>query len=88
MIPFIPAGASVGLRILKTLYKGKRKIGKGSAILADKVGKAGFSGTSKAITGASKKIHSGSRIVGKTIKKYAKGSSFAGGIATVSFLDD
>ena len=88
MIPFIPAGASVGLRILKTLYKGKRKIGKASAIVADKVGKAGFTGTSKAITGASKKIHSGSKIVGKTIKKYPKGSSFAGGVAAVSFLDD
>ena len=88
MIPFIPAGASVGLRILKTLYKGKRKIGKASAIVADKAGKAGFTGTSKAITGASKKIHSGSKIVGTTIKKYPKGSSFAGGVAAVSFLDD
>jgi hypothetical protein len=88
MIPFIPAGASVGLRILKTLYKGKRKIGKVTAIVADKAGKAGFTGTSKAITGASKKIHSGSKIVGKTIKKYPKGSSFAGGVAAVSFLDD
>ena len=88
MIPFIPAGASVGLRILKTLYKGKRKIGKASAIVADKAGKSGFTGTSKAITGASKKIHSGSKIVGKTIKKYPKGSSFLGGAATISFLDD
>ena len=88
MIPFIPAGASVGLRILKTLYKGKRKIGKASAIVADKAGKAGLVGTSKAITGASKKVHSGSKIVGKTIKKYPKGSSFAGGVAAVSFLDD
>ena len=68
MIPFIPAGASVGLRILKTLYKGKRKIGKASAIVADKAGKSGFTGTSKAITGASKKIHSGSKIVGKNMK--------------------
>ena len=88
MIPFIPAGASVGLRILKTLYKGKRKIGKASAIVADKAGKAGFTGTSKAITGASKKIHSGSRQVGKFVKKNPKGSSFAGGVATISFLDD
>ena len=72
MIPFIPAGASVGLRILKTLYKGKRKIGKASAIVADKAGKAGFTGTSKAITGASKKIHSGSKIVGKTIRNILK----------------
>tara|TARA_R110002126_G_scaffold15065_1_gene62136 strand:+ start:69 stop:335 length:267 start_codon:yes stop_codon:yes gene_type:complete len=88
MIPFIPAGASVGLRILKTLYKGKRKIGKASAIVADKAGKSGFTGTSKAITGASKKIHSGSKIVGKNIKKYPKSASFLGGAATVSFLDD
>ena len=88
MIPFIPAGASVGLRILKTLYKGKRKVGKVTAKVADKVGQAGFTKTSQAITGASKKIHTGSKIVGKTIKKYPKGSSFLGGAATISFLDD
>ena len=87
MIPAIAAG-TMGLRILKTLYKGKKKLGKGSALVADKVGKAGFIGTSKAITGASKKIHSGSRQVGKTIKKYPKSSAFAGGVATISFLDD
>ena len=84
----IPAAGTIGLRILKTLYKTKGKIGKVSANLADKAGKAGFTGTSKAITGASKKIHSGSKIVGKTIKKYPKGSSFVGGVAAVSFLDD
>ena len=88
MIPMGMKAGSMGLKILKTLYKGKAKIGKGSAYLADKAGKAKFTGTSKAITGASKKIHSGSKIVGKTIKKYPKGSSFAGGVATVSFLDD
>ena len=71
MIPLAAAG-TVGLRILKTLYKTKGKIGKASANLADKAGKAGFTGTSKAITGASKKVHSGSRMVGKTIKKYPK----------------
>jgi hypothetical protein len=87
MIPAVAAG-SVGLRILKTLYKGKKKLGKGSALVADKAGKAGFTGTSKAITGASKKIHSGSRQVGKFVKKNPKASSFAGGVATISFLDD
>ena len=87
MIPLAAAG-SVGLRILKTLYKGKKKIGAASKMAADKAGKAGFTGTSKAITGASKKIHSGSRQVGKTIKKYPKSSAFAGGMATISFLDD
>ena len=54
MIPAVAAG-TMGLRILKTLYKGKKKLGKGSALVADKAGKAGFTGTSKAITGASKK---------------------------------
>tara|TARA_R110002033_G_scaffold104879_1_gene152297 strand:+ start:50 stop:313 length:264 start_codon:yes stop_codon:yes gene_type:complete len=87
MIPAVAAG-TMGLRILKTLYKGKKKLGKGSALVADKAGKAGFTGTSKAITGASKKLHSGSRMAGKTIKKYPKSSSFAGGVATISFLDD
>jgi hypothetical protein len=38
----IPAAGTVGLRILKTLYKTKGKIGKGSAYLADKAGKAGL----------------------------------------------
>ena len=88
MIPFIPSAASVGLRILKTLYKGKRKIGKGSAVVADKVGKAGFTGTSQAITGASKKVHQGTRFVGKKIKKNPKTASFLGGAIGMSFLDD
>ena len=87
MIPAVAAG-SVGLRILKTLYKGKKKIGSATKMAADKAGKAGFTGTSKAITGASKKLHSGSRQVGKFIKKKPKASSFAGCIATISFLDE
>ena len=84
----IPAAGTVGLRILKTLYKTKGKIGKASANLADKAGKAGFTGTSKAITGVSKKVHSGSRMVGKTIKKYPKSASAVGGASLMAFLDD
>jgi len=87
-LPLIPAAGSVGLRILKTLYKAKRKVGKSTKVVAKTVGQAGFTGTSKAITGASKKIHSGSRQVGKFVKKNPKLSSFAGGAATISFLDD
>jgi hypothetical protein len=41
-IIMIPAAGTVGLRILKTLYKTKGKIGKASAYLADKAGKAGL----------------------------------------------
>jgi len=87
MIPVVEAG-TMGLRILKTLYKGKKKRGSASKKVADKAGKAGFTGTSKAITGASKKIHSGSRQVGKFVKKNPKASSFEGGVATISFLED
>ncbi len=86
MLPFIPSGASVGLRILKTLYKGKSNIGKGSAFLADKAGKAGLTRTSKAITGASKKAHEGSRYMGKKIRKYPKTASAIGGAALWDFL--
>jgi hypothetical protein len=87
-IIMIPAAGTIGLRILKTLYKTKGKIGKASANLADKAGKAGFTGTSKAITGVSKKVHSGSRMVGKTIKKYPKSSSAVAGASLMAFLDD
>jgi len=47
-----------------------------------------MTGTSKAITGASKKVHSGSRMVGKTIKKYPKSSSAVAGASLMAFLDD
>ena len=42
----------------------------------------------EAITGASKKVHSGSRMVGKTIKKYPKSSSAVAGASLMAFLDD
>ena len=87
-IPLIPAAGSVGLRILKTLYKAKRKVGKGSAFVADKAGKAGFSGTSKAITGINKKTHKGSKYVARKIKKYPKSSSAIGGAIAWDMIDD
>ena len=87
MIPAIKAG-TIGLRILKTLYKGKKKIGKGSAFLADKAGKAGYTKTSKIITGASKKAHKASRVIGKDIKENPKIASFIGGLGTYNLFDD
>ena len=84
----IPAAGTVGLRILKTLYKTKGKIGKASANLADKAGKAGYTGTSKAITGASKKVHKGTRYLAKEIKKNPKVSSFLAGGLTYNIFDN
>ena len=87
MIPAVKAG-TVGLRILKTLYKGKKKIGKGSAFLADKAGKAGYSKTSKIITGVSKKAHKASKVIGKDIKENPKIASFLGGGLAFDMFDD
>jgi len=78
----------VGLRILKTLYKAKGKMGKGSAFVADKAGKAGFTETSQAITGASKKVQQGTRYVGKKIKNNPKTASAIGGAMLWDMLDN
>jgi len=72
----------VAISLLKTLYKGKKKIGKGSAFLASKAGKAGWSKTSKAITGLSNKTHKGTRALGKFAKRNPKEASFYAGIGT------
>ena len=49
------------MKMLRTLYKAKKKDGKGTSIVADKAAKGGFTKTSSAITGASQKVHSGLR---------------------------
>ena len=87
MIPVAAAG-SVGLRILKTLYKGKKMIGRGTKKAADFAGKKGFSGTSEFISGTSKKVHSGTKYVGKKIKKYPKSASAIGGAIAWDMFDD
>ena len=85
MIPVAAAG-SVGLRILKTLYKGKKWIGRGSKKTAEFAGKH-HAGTSKFITGTTQKVHKGTRWAGKKIKKYPKTSAAVGGAAAWDFLD-
>ena len=85
MIPVAAAG-SVGLRILKTLYKGKKWIGKGSKKAAEFAGKH-HAGTSKFITGTTQKVHKGTRWAGKKIKKYPKTAAAIGGAAAWDFLD-
>ena len=77
MIPIAAAG-SVGLRILKTLYKGKKWIGRGSKKAAEFAGKH-HAGTSKFITGASQKTHKGVRLAQRKIKKHPKTSAAIGG---------
>ena len=68
MIPVAAAG-TIGLRILKTLYKGKKWIGRGYKKASEFAAKH-HPGTSKFITGTSHKAHKGTKYVARKIKKH------------------
>ena len=85
MIPIAAAG-TVGLRILKSLYKGKKWIGRGSKKASEFAAKH-HPGTSKFITGASQKVHKGTKYVARKIKKHPKSSSAIGGAVAWDILD-
>ena len=87
MIPAIKAG-TIGLRILKTLYKGKKKIGTGSKIAADTAAKKGFTKTSQFISGTAKKTHSGTMKAKKLAKKYPKSTAAITGAIGYDIFDD
>ena len=86
MIPVAAAG-TVGLRILRALYKGKKWIGKGSATAASFAAKKGHPHLSKAISGASQKTHKATKYITRKIKKYPKSSSAIGGAVVWDILD-
>jgi|TARA_Y100000310_G_C20117721_1_gene550041 hypothetical protein len=86
MIPIAAAG-TVGLRILRTLYKGKKWIGRGSKKASEFAAKH-HPPTSKAITGASQKVHKGTKYVARKIKKYPKSSAAIGGAIGWDILDN
>ena len=84
----IPVAGTVGLRILKTLYKGKKMIGSGAKKASKFAADKGFAGTSKAITGTSKRVHQGTKYVSKKIKKYPKSASAIGGAMAWDMFDN
>ena len=86
MIPVAAAG-TVGLRILKSLYKGKKWIGRGSKKASEFSAKH-HAGTSKAITGASQKVHKGTKYVARKIKKHPKTSAALGGAVAWDIVDN
>jgi hypothetical protein len=86
MIPFVAAGR-VGVSMLKYLYKGKKKLGKGMEWGAKKAEQAKWTKTSQAISGVSKKGHEYSRKFGKTVKKYPKTSAAVTGAVAWDILD-
>jgi len=82
------AAGSTALRFLRTLYKAKKKVGKGASMAAGYAGKKGFAKTSQAITGASQKTHKGFMASKRAIKKYPKTSAAIGGAVAWDMLDD
>ena len=85
-IPFAAGGAA--MKMLRMLYKAKKKTGKFSALAADKAGKAGFTNTSKIISGTSQKVHSGTMKAKKLAKKYPKSAAALTGAIGYDILDD
>jgi hypothetical protein len=85
-IPYAAGGAA--MKILKLLYKGKKKIGKGSSMAADLASKKGFTKTSTAITGASQKVHKGTMKAKELAKKYPKSAAALTGAVGYDIFDN
>ena len=73
----IPKAFPVAISMLKTLYKGKRKIGKMAGAAGDLAAKKGHTNVAKAIYGTRQKAHKLSRGTGKYMKKNPKEASYA-----------
>ena len=83
------AGGQAAKKMLKTLYLGKRNLGKQVEKAASFAGKEGYTKTSKFISGTRKKAHKGSRLFGQTVKENPKLSSFiAGGYISKKLNED
>ena len=87
----IPAGIKAGsmaFKMLRMLYKAKKKIGTGSKIAADTAAKKGFTKTSQFISGTAKKTHSGTMKAKKLAKKYPKSAAAITGAIGYDIFDD
>ena len=85
-IPFAAGGAA--MKILKMLYKTKKKIGKGTEMAAGIAAKKNLPRVSKAITGASQKTQKGYMATKKLAKKYPKSAAAITGAVGFDLLDD
>jgi len=83
----IPKAFPLSISILKTLYRGKRKIGKYTGKAGDFAAKKGHTNIAKGIYGTRQKAHKFSRGTGKYMKKNPKEASYAAGIGTVILGD-
>ena len=85
-IPFM--AGSAGMKMLRMLYQGKAKMGKGTKMAADYAGKKGFTKTSKVISGVGQKSQAGYIKSKKLVKKYPKTASAVGGAVAFDMFDD
>jgi len=85
-IPFAAGGAA--MKMLRMLYKAKKKVGKGTGMAADFAAKKNLPRVSKAITGTSQKTQKGYMATKKLAKKYPKSAAAITGAVGFDLLDD
>ena len=78
----------MALKMLKTLYKAKKGIRTGASTSSKFLATKGMDKSAKVAEAVGKKVTSGSRQVGKTIKKYPKSASAVGGAIAFDIFDD
>tara|TARA_R110002167_G_scaffold203896_2_gene407864 strand:+ start:207 stop:482 length:276 start_codon:yes stop_codon:yes gene_type:complete len=79
---------SMGLKFLRTLYKGKAKIGTAAKKTAKFAANKGYPKTSQFITGTVQKTHKGTKNIKKFVKKYPKSSAAVTGAVAWDMLDN
>jgi len=88
MIPVGLKAGSMGLRFLRTLYKGKAKIGSAAKKSATLAANKGFPKTSQFISGAAQKTHKGTKNIKQFVKKHPKSSAAVSGAVAWDMLDN
>ena len=78
----------MALKMLRTLYKAKKGIRTGASTSSKFLATKGMDKSAKVAEAVGKKVTSGSRQVGKTIKKYPKTASAVGGAIAFDIFDD
>jgi|TARA_R100000908_G_scaffold62356_1_gene41505 hypothetical protein len=85
-LPFMAGGHA--MRFLRTLYKGKKKLGSATKKAAEFAAKKDMPKTSQFITGASQKAHKGTMTAKKYAKKYPKTAAAISGAVAFDMFDD
>ena len=78
----------MALKMLRTLYKAKKGIRTGASTSSKFLATKGMDKSAKVAEAVGKKVNSGPRQAGKTIKKYPKTASAVGGAIAFDIFDD